>query len=73
MLERPNSPLAEAVRSLRTSIQYLGVDQPVKLIVVTSSLPGEGKSLAAANLAAMFAQADYRTLLVSADLRRRDD
>jgi capsular exopolysaccharide synthesis family protein len=70
VLERPNSLLAEAVRSMRTSIQYLGVDQPIKLIVVTSSLPGEGKSLAAANLAVMFAQADYRTLLVSADLRR---
>jgi len=70
VLERPNSPLAEAIRSLRTSIQYLGVDRPIKLIVVTSSMPGEGKSLVAANLAAMFAQADYRTLLVSADLRR---
>lgn len=70
VVERPNSPLAEAVRSLRTSIQYLGVDQPIKLIVVTSSLPGEGKSLVSANLAVMFAQADYRTLLVSADLRR---
>lgn len=70
VIERPTSPLAEAVRSLRTSIQYLSVDQPVKLIVVTSSIPGEGKSLVAANLATMFAQADYRTLLVSADLRR---
>jgi succinoglycan biosynthesis transport protein ExoP len=70
VVERPTSPLAEAVRSLRTSVQYLSVDQPVKLIVVTSSIPGEGKSLVAANLATMFAQADYRTLLVSADLRR---
>lgn len=70
VVERPNSLLAESVRSLRTSVQYLGVDQPIKLIVVTSSLPGEGKSLVAANLAVMFAQADYRTLLVSADLRR---
>ena len=70
VVERPNSPLAEAVRSLRTSIQYLSVDRPVTLIVVTSSMPGEGKSLVASNLAAMFAQADYRTLLVSADLRR---
>jgi Mrp family chromosome partitioning ATPase/capsular polysaccharide biosynthesis protein len=70
VVDRPNSPLAEAVRSLRTSIQYLAVDQPIKLIVVTSSLPGEGKSLVAANLATMFAQADYRTVLVSADLRR---
>ncbi|MDQ3897963.1 MAG: hypothetical protein M3326_12105, partial [Actinomycetota bacterium] len=67
---RPNSPFSEAMRSLRTSIQYQGVDQPVKVILVTSSLPGEGKSLVAANLAAAFAQADHRTLLISADLRR---
>lgn len=67
---RPNSPFSESVRSLRTSVQYLGVDEPVRIILVTSSLPGEGKSLVAANLAAAFAQADYRTLLVSADLRR---
>lgn len=68
--KRPNSPFGEAMRSLRTSIQYQGVDRPVKVILVTSSLPGEGKSLVAANLAAAFAQADYRTLLISADLRR---
>jgi Mrp family chromosome partitioning ATPase len=68
--QRPNSPLSEAMRSLRTSIQYQGVDRPVRVIVVTSALPGEGKSLVAANLAAAFAQADYRTILVSADLRR---
>jgi non-specific protein-tyrosine kinase len=66
----PNGPLSEAVRSLRTSIQYLGVDTPVKVILVTSALPGEGKSLVAANLAVTFARADYRTLLISADLRR---
>ena len=70
MVDRPTSPLSEAVRSLRTSIQYLGVDQPVKVIVVTSAAPGEGKSLVVANLAVAFAQADYRTLLISADLRR---
>ena len=68
--QRPSSALSESMRSLRTSIQYQGVDQPVKVIVVTSALPGEGKSLVAANLAAAFAQADYRTVLVSADLRR---
>lgn len=68
--KHPSSPFGEAMRSLRTSIQYQGVDRPVKVVLVTSSLPGEGKSLIAANLAAAFAQADYRTLLVSADLRR---
>lgn len=70
VVDRPTSPFSEAMRSLRTSIQYLGVDRPIKVIVVTSSMPGEGKSLVSANLAAIFAQADYRTLLVSADLRR---
>lgn len=68
--QRPNSALSEAMRSLRTSVQYQSVDHPVKVIVVTSALPSEGKSLVAANLAAAFAQADYRTILVSADLRR---
>ena len=70
MVERPASPLSEALRSLRTSIQYLGVDKPVKVILVTSAAPGEGKSLVAANLAIAFAQANYRTVLISADLRR---
>lgn len=68
--QRPNSALSEAMRSLRTSIQYQGVDQPVRVLMVTSALPGEGKSLVSANLAAAFAQADHRTILVSADLRR---
>lgn len=68
--EKANSPLSESIRSLRTSIQYLGVDRPVKVIVVTSPLPREGKSLVAANLAAAFADGGSRTLLVSADLRR---
>jgi polysaccharide biosynthesis transport protein len=67
---RPNTPLSEAMRSLRTSMQYQGVDTPLRTILVTSALPGEGKSLVAANLAASFAQAGYRTVLVSADLRR---
>lgn len=70
MIERPASAFSEAVRSLRTSIQYVGVEQPVKIIIVTSAAPGEGKSLVATNLAVAFAQADYRALLISADLRR---
>ena len=67
---RPSSALSEAMRSLRTSVQYLSVDHPVETIVVTSAVPGEGKSLVSANLAAAFAQAGYRTVLISADLRR---
>jgi non-specific protein-tyrosine kinase len=70
VVDRPLGSLSESLRSLRTSIQYLGVDRPIKVIVVTSAVPGEGKSLVSANLGAVFAQAGYRTLLISGDLRR---
>lgn len=62
--------LAEATRTLRTSISFLGVEKPVRRLMVTSAVPGEGKTLVAANLAVAFAQAGTRTVLVSADLRR---
>jgi capsular exopolysaccharide synthesis family protein len=68
--ERPLGVLAESVRSLRTSLTFLGVDGPLRRIVVTSSEPGDGKSYVAANLAAIYAQNGLRTVLVSADLRR---
>ena len=67
---RPKAPLIEAVRALRTSVEYLSIDAPVRVVVVTSAAPGEGKSFVSANLAAVFADAGYRTLLLSADLRR---
>lgn len=70
VVSRPSSSISEAVRSLRTSIQYFDLDRPLKVIVVTSALPGEGKSLVSANLAAVYAQAGKRTVLLSADLRR---
>ena len=62
--------LAESLRTLRSQIQFLGVDAPVRRIVVTSASPGEGKSYVAANLAVAFAQAGFKTTLVSSDLRR---
>lgn len=68
--DRPQGALSEAMRSLRTALAFLGVDAPLKTIVVTSAAPGEGKSLVAANLAAAFAQSGFRTVLVSGDLRR---
>lgn len=66
----PLGALAEATRSLRTSITFLGVEEPIHRFAVTSAMPGEGKTLVSANLAAAFAQAGLRTVLVSADLRR---
>ncbi|RZS87404.1 capsular exopolysaccharide synthesis family protein [Motilibacter rhizosphaerae] len=61
---------AEATRALRTNITFLGIEQPVSKLLVTSAMPGEGKTVTAANLALTFAQAGLRTVVVSGDLRR---
>lgn len=66
----PRSGVTEAYRRLRTNVEFATLDVPVRTLLVTSSMPGEGKTVTAANLAAVFAQADYRVLLVDADLRR---
>jgi capsular exopolysaccharide synthesis family protein len=68
--EDPRSPRAEAVRQLRTNLQFVGVDGDLKSLTVTSSLPKEGKSTLACNLAIALAQAGVRTCLVEGDLRR---
>ena len=66
----PRSAAAEAYRTLRTNLEFASVDAPVGTLLVTSSLPGEGKTITAANLAVVFAQSGRRVLLVDADLRR---
>jgi len=65
----PKSEFAEAIRTIRTGVVLSGLDKPNKIIVVTSSVPGEGKSTLALNLGAAFAQLE-RTLVIGADLRR---
>ena len=65
-----NSPWAEAFRVLRTNMQYVEVDHDQKVFVVTSSLPSEGKSTTAVNLAITLAMANQRVALVECDLRR---
>jgi capsular exopolysaccharide synthesis family protein len=64
------SPSTEAFRSLRTSVKFTTVDRDVRVIQVTSASAGEGKTVTAANLATVLAQAGDRVVLVSADLRR---
>jgi tyrosine-protein kinase Etk/Wzc len=69
-LLNPMATASEAYRALRTNIQFSRPDVVVQTILVTSSNPGEGKSVTSSNLAVVFAQAGRRVLLVDADLRR---
>lgn len=68
--ETDNSPIAEAFRKLRTNLQFLAVDNPPRVIVVTSSTPSEGKSTTAINIALALAEAEHNVLLVDGDMRR---
>jgi capsular exopolysaccharide synthesis family protein len=68
--DRASHPYAEALRELRTNLTYVDVDKPARIILVTSSVPGEGKSSVAANLAIAIASTGRQTILVDADLRR---
>jgi capsular exopolysaccharide synthesis family protein len=64
------SPRAESFRQLRTNMQFANVSSRAKTVLVTSSLPGEGKSTTAANMAIAVAQSGKSVCLVDADLRR---
>ncbi len=69
-VSHPNSAASEAYRGLRTSIEFVAVDQKVDVIHVTSSTSGEGKSTTSANLAVTLARAGKRVILIDCDLRR---
>jgi polysaccharide biosynthesis transport protein len=69
-LARPRSPAAEAYRSLRTSIQFMSLDHPVKLLQITSGAASEGKTTTSANLAVAMAEAGTQVVLISCDLRK---
>jgi len=68
MVAQPRSPVAETFRMLCANIRFLGMDNPLRVLLVTSPAPQEGKSLAAANLAVAMAQAGLKVATVDADL-----
>jgi len=69
-VHQPRSILAESVRSIRTAIDFYPITSNSRTILVTSSLPGEGKSFCAVNLAASYAQLGKKTVLIGFDLRK---
>ncbi|MBO6565788.1 MAG: lipopolysaccharide biosynthesis protein, partial [Pseudomonadales bacterium] len=69
VLDKSEQSFGEAVRTLRTSVVLSGIDNPLKRLVVTSSVPGEGKTTCSMNLAFAFGQLE-RVVLVDADMRR---
>ncbi|HLN24793.1 MAG TPA: polysaccharide biosynthesis tyrosine autokinase [Patescibacteria group bacterium] len=70
-IDKPLSPFAEAIRSIHTSLMLSDVDHTPKRILITSSLPGEGKTTVSVSLARLMAEAGKRVLLIDCDLRRR--
>ena len=65
-----DSAIAEAFRKVRTNLQFLAVDNPPRVIVVSSSVANEGKSTTAINIALALAEAEHSVVLVDGDLRR---
>ncbi len=70
VVSEPRSPISEAFRSLRTNIQFAGVDKPIRTLLVTSPGLSEGKTTVAANLAIVLAQGGKKVLLLDADMRK---
>ncbi len=70
VVEASDSFISEIYRMLQANLKFLSSDKRVKTIVVTSSVPREGKSTVSANLAATLAQLGYRVILIDADMRQ---
>lgn len=66
----PKSPISEGIRTIRTNLQFSSMGKNVNKIMVTSSMPEEGKSFTSANLAIAFAQDGHKVLIIDCDMRK---
>lgn len=70
VVDQPRSPVAEAFRTLRTNLEFAGIEKPIRTLTITSPSPGEGKTTVTVNLAMTIAQSGKKVTIVDADLRR---
>ncbi|MGB9896825.1 polysaccharide biosynthesis tyrosine autokinase [Thermanaerothrix sp.] len=70
VVAQPRSPVTEAFRSIRTNLEFVEIDRPLKTLLIGSPSPDEGKTTVAVNLAIVMAQAGSRVLLMDTDLRQ---
>jgi capsular exopolysaccharide synthesis family protein len=70
VLKKPLSVYAESIRSVRAAIHFSNVDKPPKVVMITSSFPGEGKTVFSVSFARILAKSGSKVLLIDADMRR---
>lgn len=68
--QEPHSAISEQYRKIRTAIDFSSIDQQVKVVNLTSTFPGEGKTITAINLATVYSQTKKKTLVIDMDLRK---
>lgn len=68
--KEPKSPISEVFRTLRTNIQFMTTNKGLKSLLITSSIPGEGKSWVSANLISAFSQEGKKVVIVDSDMRK---
>lgn len=66
----PKSSISEAIKTIRTNLQFSSIDKELETVLVTSSMPGEGKSFVSANLGVAFVQDGKKVLLIDCDMRK---